>query len=550
MTQVADVQRSKWIARRARNALRERTLLATIASLVLVGAAITLFLLPRPRPAPMRPIVIATRADTLRLMADLVHTVDLHDSVSGVIARMRDSVAAIAAQPPPAPPPPEILARRDSLVAVLTPLDQQIRRAETSPLADTYRALAEVHPLRADPAVRAMLDTLAAIERQRQDYGASGAVDPVFVGLTERITSIGRAIGAIAEARRAELLAALADVRAALPPERVVPVLLPSDTAADAALRDSLRRRADSVGARLSAERARLRALAAEAAAARRRPILPVPLVPLVFGVLSAAIFVAVAVALLLELARPRIADAAEAEAIAGARVIGALRAPARRNPRLDLTGANAVAAEVMRDGSRRIYLYVSGGGARLALVCLTSPEKWLTAHVAARVAIAATTEGRGTLLVDAHAGAGLVAGLLELRNEPGFSEIAAGTTGWAEAITPRVLGRDSSLDVVPAGASRAHLDDDGAVRIREGLARMARRYDIVIVAATLEAAAAERAVILPTPDVILCVQIARTTVRQLAEATEMLRRAGTRVVGLIVWEGPKPDRGANASAG
>lgn len=550
MTQVADVQRSKWIARRARNALRERTLLATIAGLVLAGAAMALLLLPRPRPAPVRPAVIATRPDTLRLMADLVHTVDLHDSVSGVIARMRDSVAAIAAQPPPAPPPPELIARRDSLVAVLTPLDQQIQRAETSPLADSYRALAEVHPLRTDPAVRAMLDTLAAIERQRQDYGASGAVDPVFVGLTERITSIGRAIGAIAEARRAELLAALADVRAALPPERVVPVLRPSDTAADAALRDSLRRRADSVGARLAAERARLHALAAEAAAARRRPVLPVPFVPLVFGALSAAIFVAVAVALVIEVARPRIADAAEAEAIAGARVIGALRAPSRRNLRLDSGGAAAAAADAMRDGSRRIYLYVSGGGARLALVCLTSPEQWLTAHVATRVAIAATTEGRGTLLVDAHVGAGLIAGLLELRSEPGFAEIAAGTSGWAEAITPRVLGRDSSLDVVPAGSSRRPLDDDGAARIREGLARMARRYDIVLVAATLEVAAAERAVILPTPDVILCVQVARTTARQLAEAAEMLRRAGTRVVGLIVWEGPKPDRGANASAG
>lgn len=549
MTQVADVQRSRWIARRARNALRERTLLAVVGGLVIAAVATMVALMPRALPKPVHVPVVVQRPDTMRLIAELVRTIDLHDSVSGVIAHLRDSVAAIAAKPPPPPPPPEILARRDSLVAMLSPLDRQIERTETAALAESYRALADDWSLRDDPAVRALVDTLTAIERQRQQYAASGAVDPVFVALTERITAIGRAIVAIAEGRRAELLAALADVRASLPPERVVAVLSPSDTAAESALRDTLRIRADSVGVRLSAARARIREIEAAAATSRRSPLLPIAAVPLIAGTLSAALFVAIAVVLTIELARPRVADAAEAELVSGARIIATLRSSSFAPAQPD-HGRGDPAAEAMRDGSRRIYLYLSGGGARLALVCMTSPERWLTGEVAARVAIAATTEGRGTLLVDAQIGSGTIAGLLDLRDEPGVAEIARGTTGWAEAITPRVLGRDSSLDVVPSGAGDPSLDQEGADRIREGLARMARRYDIVIVAATLEVAAAERAAILPSPDVILCVRLARTTVRQLANASESLRRAGTRVVGLIVWDGPRPDHGAGASAG
>lgn len=548
MTQVADLQRSRWIARRARNALRERTLLAVVGGLVIVGVATMLALMPRTRPRPVRAPVVVQRPDTIRLIAELVRTIDLHDSVSGVIAHLRDSVAAIAAKPPPPPPPPEIVARRDSLVAMLSPLDRQIERTETAPLAESYRALADDRSLRDNPAVRALVDTLTAIERQRQQYAASGAVDPVFVALTERMNAIGRAIGAIAEGRRAELLAALADVRASLPPERVVAVLSPSDTAGESALRDTLRNRADSIGSRLSAARARIREIEAEAAASRRSPLLPIAAAPLIAGTLSAALFVAIAVALTIELARPRVADAAEAELVSGARIIATLRSSSFAPAQSDQAPGDP-AADAMRDGSRRIYLYISGGGARLALVCMTSPERWLTGEVAARVAIAATTEGRGTLLVDAQIGGGTIAGLLDLRDEPGVADIARGTSGWAEAITPRVLGRDSSLDVVPSGAGDSSLDQDGADRIREGLARMARRYDIVIVAATLEVAAADRAAILPSPDVILCVRLARTTIRQLANASESLRRAGTRVVGLIVWDGPRPDHGAGASA-
>ena len=548
MTQVADVQRSRWIARRARNALRERTLLLIVGSLVIVGVAVMLALMPRTQPAPARVGPAAQKPDTLHLIAELVRTIDLHDSVSGVIAHMRDSVAAIAAKPPPPPPPPEIIARRDSLLAVLTPLDRQIGRTETAPLAESYRALADDPSLRGDPAVRALADTLTAIERQRQQYAASGAVDPVFAALTERITTIGRAIEAIAEARRAELLAALADVRAALPPERVIAVLSRSDTATEAALRDTLRTRADSIDGRLAAARAQIRAIDASEAASRRVPLLPIAAFPLIAGTLSAALFIAIAVALTIELVRPRVADAAEAELVSGARIIATLRASSSA-AHLAVDRGDA-AADAMRHGSRRIYLYISGGGARLALVCMTSPEGWLTGEVAARVAIAATTEGRGTLLVDAQVGSGTIAELLGLREDPGVAEIAQGTSGWAEAITPRVLGRDSSLDVVPSGHGSSSLDHEAAARIREGLARMARRYDIVIVAATLDVASAGGdAAILPTPDVILCVRLARTTIRRLASAAEDLRRAGTRVVGLIVWDGPRPDRDAGASA-
>jgi hypothetical protein len=89
---------------------------------------------------------------------------------------------------------PILIARRDSLTGSVNDLDALITRVETAPLAASYRALAESPQLTSNPRVKALLDSLTDIERDRDAFGAAGGTDPVYVALTSRATEIGRAI--------------------------------------------------------------------------------------------------------------------------------------------------------------------------------------------------------------------------------------------------------------------------------------------------------------------------------------------------------------------
>ena len=92
---------------------------------------------------------------------------------------------------------------RDSLAAQVAQLGRLLARAENAPLLGSYRALAEAPAMRGDASVNQLLDSLVEIERERESYNAVGGVDPVFVALTARANELGRAIEAVAIARRA-----------------------------------------------------------------------------------------------------------------------------------------------------------------------------------------------------------------------------------------------------------------------------------------------------------------------------------------------------------
>src|SRR3712207_2832436 len=88
--------------------------------------------------------------------------------------------------------PPDVIARRDSLTSMLVALDPLIRRTATVPLPSSYRALAASPALRNDPRVEMLLDSLSAVEQERELFGAQGGADPVFVALTSRLNEFGR----------------------------------------------------------------------------------------------------------------------------------------------------------------------------------------------------------------------------------------------------------------------------------------------------------------------------------------------------------------------
>jgi hypothetical protein len=85
--------------------------------------------------------------------------------------------------------------------------------------------------------VRVLVDSLTEVEREREAFGVVGGVDPIYVSLTARATTIGRAIQALGERRRAELEQAVAaapassTAPAAVPPAGAARPPAPADSA-------------------------------------------------------------------------------------------------------------------------------------------------------------------------------------------------------------------------------------------------------------------------------------------------------------------------------
>ena len=209
----------------------------------------------------------------------------------------------------------------DSVRIAASALTARLERAQNAPLAASWRALASDPLLQQDPKVRAMADELASAERARNEYDAVGGVDPIYLELSSRVTSLGRAIERSAMARIAAMLRSQANVAA---PTIVQPVGVSADELARRfvaesaryviarARRDDASRVADSVARLLSMRRTEaMQRDSARARAQRRVEALAPP--PAMLGAsAAAAIGLALLVTILLEIRAPRLADEPE----------------------------------------------------------------------------------------------------------------------------------------------------------------------------------------------------------------------------------------------
>jgi len=180
-----------WMAARARNALRRVLVFGIVGGVVFIAALIAFVVVPRN--ASRKALAVASRIEA---RADSTPAVTARDRYLAVV-RTTDSVinaTRLAAMPVVTPVidtfPPAVRAQRDSLNAELTTLNRLIDRAENAPLPTSYRALAASPAVASDPRVRALLDSLADIERERNAFGAVGGVDPVYLSLTSRATAV------------------------------------------------------------------------------------------------------------------------------------------------------------------------------------------------------------------------------------------------------------------------------------------------------------------------------------------------------------------------
>jgi len=528
---------SHWINARARNVLRRPLRIGLVALVVFIGALLTLVALPRQAQRAAAIVAPAPNEwrDTARLIAAIDHDRARLDSAEQSLASARAILTRPIAPPAVDSLPADVVARRDSIAAIVTNLGRLIARVEQSPLAASYRALADAPALRDQPAVRALVDSLGEVERERDAFGAVGGIDPNYVALTARATEIGHAIQDIAGVVRANLQREAA----ALTPPPPAPVARPViDTMPRVARRDSVRRTLDAV-TRLLIEARRINT-SVERRAERAREIANVsaPPIALLGASLVLGIAAGFAAALIGEMRRPRVADVREAERATGLRVLAHIQPyeppPERVRRRADRELPPLL--EPGGEGYRLLYLQLSGMMPGNWLVTIAGHDSSLAAVVAANVAALAALDARASLLVDADP-AGCAAGVMRVAPGPGIGEIARGELAWSEAPVTQIVGRDRATDIIPAGR-RAESAEIAAALARE-MPRLARRYDTVVVTSGISSLL--DAPVLAVPRIVLVIRAGQTVVTELARDVTELRASGAQLLGLVLWDRDEP---------
>ncbi len=532
-----------WMAARARNALRRVLVFGIVGGVTFIAALIAFVVVPRS--ASRKALAVASRIETRSDSAPAVAARDRFLAQTNTADSIMNATrAALAPQPVAVIDtfPPAVRAQRDSLSAELTTLNRLIDRAENAPLPTSYRALAASPTVAADPRVRALLDSLADIERERNAFGAVGGVDPVYLSLTSRATAIGREIKGIADAKRGEMRGKLALIRPT--PAPVVKPVINVDTNKVLAQRTAAQQQYAAAVRQL--DQIRQKNLRIDQETARARELANVGAPP--WAMLAAAVVLALAVGFAAsfgtELKRPHIADPREAEQISSARVLTVIKPPEivveRSRRQADVEAPPLI--DVVSESYRTLYLHIASVEASVPIVTITGDDPGIVATVAANLAASAAYEARSTLLVDVDPTTCAVASVLRIRPDPGLGGIINGAATWPEAIVPTTIGRDRPLDVLPSGTRRSGMPEASVVEeVKKELARLQRRYDFIIIAAPTSYVQRSAASIIPAPDVILCARMAHTTIGGLKSAVEGLRAADMRIHGLVLWDAEMP---------
>jgi Mrp family chromosome partitioning ATPase len=563
---------TRWLAARARNALRRPLRIIGVSSTAFIAALLTLILIPREATRTASRMLDAARhrPDTLALTAQVKHLRADEVAAETALVRRRvraavrrraidDSVRALAQ--------PRVAHRRDSLTADRVELEGLMARATRSPLPASYRALGAARALQASTRVRALLDSLAVATTARDAMARKGAADPAYLGQMTRLTSIGRAVQDIAAARDSALRVDIAALTPAL--VRGLAARAFKDTIPARAHVDSLRRALRSAESGLTSVRRLDAVLDVQMEQARAIASGSAPPLALMAAALVLGIAVGFAVTFGGELYTPRVSDAGEASRVAGVPTLATVtpREPDPQRMRRSSDQTVSPLIDINSESYRYVYLSVSDRAAAAALgfplVAVTGDEAEVVATVAANVALASAHDSRTTLVIDADADAAAMAGILGVARAPGVTDVLSGRADWAGITVTAAVGRDRFLSVMPAGTAaergpapgaqaggaKAH-ERTGAVgpsvdasALRSELIRLGRRYDLVVIAAPAGAAQVGPDSILPVQDAVVCVRVAYTRLTRLVAAIATLHESGLRVRGIVLWDADVPPR-------
>jgi Mrp family chromosome partitioning ATPase len=529
--------RTAWMRARAVNTLRRPLTIAAVGVTFAAAVLIALAFVPRQatRAATTVTAAIPPRPDstpTLRTREQAIARITAADSIIAI--GRREAAAPIPVQPVYVLPP-ELVPQRDSLVALISALNVLIGRAETAPLASSYRALGESPLLAGSPGVRAMVDSLIALERERESFGAVSGVDPVYIALTARANAIGRSIVAMARQRRGELRSQLAPLLPPPPPPR------PRVTV------DTLRALAERANAQpylltANQELARIRDRNAEIdeleQRARELREVGASLSAMMGAALIVGLALGFAVTLFAEMKRPRISDVREAERHAEVRVLAVVQPRiivadrSRRRADREVPGV----LDPFGEHYRRIYLQLTTRDVPLSKVTVTGDEADVAAVVGLNLAAYDVREARSALVVDTDPVTSSVARALEIPNEPGLTSVLAGTASTSDATVYVPVGRDQILAVIPSGRRAGRPTGGRVEKVRSDLDRLAARHDLIVFVAAVARAKDDPTTGLLTRDVVVCARLGHTRIRTLDAMLERLRGAGMTVHGLVLW--------------
>jgi Mrp family chromosome partitioning ATPase len=188
------------------------------------------------------------------------------------------------------------------------------------------------------------------------------------------------------------------------------------------------------------------------------------------------------------------------------------------------------------------LYLGLTATGTRTRTVAISGDDRAVAATVSGRLARAAATDARATLLVDADAEGSSLAGYYNEPPEPGFSDAVAGVRLWREVARPIGASEKLAIDVVPAGSIRqGELDAATRDTARAEFARFRAEYDFCIAVAPTDAALDLLCALVDAPAVVLCTELGRTTLEGLRVSAARLRQIGAQVHGVVLWDADSP---------
>jgi Mrp family chromosome partitioning ATPase len=453
--------------------------------------------------------------------------------------RMDAAAAAAAAARPPDTVSWLRAQQRDSIESRIRTLEQTLTRAEQAPLASSYKALAELPELRSDPRVRALVDSLSEIEREREGFGAVGGVDPIFVALTSRANEIGRTMQAIANERRNALRA---DVASLEPPKPQVAAAPTADTTAALAVRDTARQALDEANATLAQRRATARTLDLEEERARERASAVAPPLALLASAFVLSAVIGFAAAFFGELRRPRISNGNELERLLGVRVLSTVKPsmPSVERGRREADRTAPPYFDPRAEGYQLAYLGLSTEHATELMATVTGDDPAIAAVVTCNLAAIAADEARNTLVLDLEPTCSASAAL-RARAEPGVVDIVRDRASWPDATVSARVGRDKSVDLVPHGVATAAPLEEVITLLQRDAGRLIRYYDAVFLCAPSAAVTAGLPAALPSPEVLYCARPGITPLRKIRDELQRIRDAGGMIRGIVLWNAEQP---------
>jgi hypothetical protein len=538
------VPRATYLAARARNAMHRPIFIGAVSVGTFVTALVALVVVPQQAKRAAQAIAPkpSERPDTMAIANAIARASARVAATEAALTNARVKAATLAQQAAEDTLDPILAARRDSLDRRLANLDALLARTETAPLAASYRALAESPEISGHASVKLLLDSLTEIERERDASATSGGADPVFVALTARATEIGRALQGVAAARRDTLRSEIARLA---PPKRPSPSEMAQvDTIRRIVARDSANAALAAASAQMDTARRRVQELDRRAERARE---LANPLSAPPYAMLASAIVFGMVLgfgtALFQELRRPRIADAHEAERVAGVRVISVIR-PRPPSPERGRRMADRVAPphiDPANDAHQLVWLFVAPPTSSLLMITICGENSLIAGIIAANLGAVAAEEARNVILIDTDGHSSPVSSALRLRSRPGLHDIIEGRVSWPEATQHAVIGRDRVIDVVPSGSEFSAHSRPISDLLRRDAARMARHYDTVIIVASTDLAFGDLPGVLPMHDVIYCARLGFTRHADLKKAIQGIRLAGGNPLGVVLWDDLDP---------